>query len=131
MILARDHRRASEVLVQLVDLLDDMGSRRWLADALEMGALVLEVRGDLSVAIEMFEASTALRGAAGEQVGGTRALSAEIRQAHERLLASSDHCFATSNSPEAAGRALLNRLRADPGNDTPTDPNTAHRSRSD
>ena len=121
MLLARQSRRAGEILEELLELLHDMGSRRWLADALEMGALVLESRGDLGAAVEVLVVAERLRAASGEQGGGVRALAAEVRAGRERLVAAvgparlAEHEAQCRNLlPEAAAAELLARLRAGP-----------------
>jgi predicted ATPase/DNA-binding SARP family transcriptional activator len=118
-ILAGRHQRASEVLDELVELLLSMGTRRWLADALEMGALVLEWQGDPAAAAEVLEAGACLRVSSGEQGGGVRALATEVRAGRARLVTAlgpatcAEHqARGRDRSPEAAGAELLLRLRS-------------------
>jgi hypothetical protein len=40
-VLAGEHRRAASFLVELLAVLADLGTQRWLADALETSAVVL------------------------------------------------------------------------------------------
>jgi tetratricopeptide (TPR) repeat protein len=84
-ILADEHRRAEEMLDELLTLLLDLGTRRWAADALEMVGVVLERRGDHAVAASALGASEGLRAASGERRGGIRALAREIQRTTSRL----------------------------------------------
>jgi tetratricopeptide (TPR) repeat protein len=84
-ILAGSFRQAGDILGELLGLLRDVRSRRWLADALEMAALVLEFRDHPVTAVEVLGASAALRASSGEKHGGSRALAAEVRRSRDRL----------------------------------------------
>lgn len=116
-ILASEYRRAGDYLEELFALLRDVGSRRWVADALELATLVLESRGDAAAAAEVLGASAALRAASGERSGGNRALGSEIQRCRERLTISlgpdrleHDEERGRRLSPEAAIANLLIRL---------------------
>jgi predicted ATPase len=117
-ILAGRNRRAGEIVAELLQLLQDFGSRRWLADALEMAALVLD-SGE--AAVEVLGASEALRTASGESCGGSRTISAKIQRCRNRLIADlGPERFAGHNgrgrdlSPEVVVAETLTRL-AGPG----------------
>jgi predicted ATPase len=118
-ILAGRHRRASEIIAELLELLHHLGSRRWVADTLEMAALVLESRKDEEAAVEVLGASEALRAASGENCRGSRAVSAEIQRGRDRLIAAlGPHRFADHKArgqklaPEAVIAEVLARLGA-------------------
>ena len=63
---------AADDLVELLRLLEELGTRRWLADTLELVAVVLSRRGEHEVAAVCLGASEDLRLAAGEMDGGVR-----------------------------------------------------------
>jgi hypothetical protein len=71
--------------VELLAVLADMGTQRWLADALETAALVLAER-DPDRAAAILGASDRLREAAGEPRGGVRVITEQVRQARDRLI---------------------------------------------
>ena len=70
---------AADDLVELLRLLEELGTRRWLADTLELVAVVLSRRGEHEVAAVCLGASEDLRLAAGEMDGGVRVAAAEVR----------------------------------------------------
>jgi tetratricopeptide (TPR) repeat protein len=84
-VLAGDAQAAEADLVELLRLLDDLGTRRWGADALELAAVVLDQRGAREEALGALQAAAQLREASGEPCGGVRAASAEVRRVAARL----------------------------------------------
>jgi hypothetical protein len=84
-VLAGEPRCAAAFLVELLAVLADMGTQRWLADALETAALVLAER-DPDRAAAVLGASDRLREAAGEPRGGVRVIAEQVRQARDRLI---------------------------------------------
>ncbi len=84
-ILADDDVAAADSLDELLQLLLDLGTRRWAADALEMVTVVLECRGRHAEAVVALGASEALREAAGGRGGGVRAVAEEVRRSASRL----------------------------------------------
>jgi tetratricopeptide (TPR) repeat protein len=64
-VLVADYARAGELVGELLELLHDLGTRRWVAGALELSALVLESRGDQIAAAEILGASDVLREVSG------------------------------------------------------------------
>jgi hypothetical protein len=85
-ILAGDHRRAGDVVGELLALVRDLRTRRWLADALELTALVLESRAEPAAAAEILGASEALREGAGQAGGGVRAVVEAVEDGRGRLV---------------------------------------------
>ena len=71
--------------MELLAVLADLGSQRWLADALETSAIVLAER-DPGRAAATLNASDRLREAATEPRGGLRVITEQVRQAHDRLI---------------------------------------------
>ncbi|MGH3843931.1 MAG: hypothetical protein ACRDS0_21160 [Pseudonocardiaceae bacterium] len=97
-ILARQPRRAAGILVEVLGVLADLGTQRWVADALETAALVLETE-DRERASAILGASDRLRDAA-----EVRVITEEVRHARDRLVAAlGAECFALH---EARGRAF-------------------------
>jgi predicted ATPase/class 3 adenylate cyclase len=88
-VLAGEPRRAAGFLVELLAVLADLGTQRWLADALETAALVLADR-DPDRAVAILGVSDRLREAAGEPRGGVRVLTDQVQQAHDRLITALD-----------------------------------------
>lgn len=84
-VLAGEHRRAAGILEELLGILADLGTQRWVADALETAALVLEAEDDAEQASVIFGASGRLRESAGEARGGVRVIAGEVRHARTRL----------------------------------------------
>lgn len=103
-VLARNSQNAADILVELLSLLADLGSRRWVADALETTALILQAEADAEQGSAILGASDRLREAAGEARGGVRVLAEQVRHARERLASAlGAERFAQH---EARGRAL-------------------------
>lgn len=103
-VLARNSQHAADILVELLGLLADLGSRRWVADALEITALILQAGDDGEQASAILGASDRLREAAGEARGGVRVIAEEVRHARDRLASALDAERAAQH--EARGRAL-------------------------
>jgi hypothetical protein len=103
-VLAGQHRRAAAILGEFFGVIADLGTRRFLADALESAAMVLERIDDGKVAAELLGAADGLRRADGEPSGPLRVSAPEVEQTRARLVAAlgadrlSEH--------EARGRAL-------------------------
>jgi tetratricopeptide (TPR) repeat protein len=106
-VLAGDYRRAGDALRELLVLVRDLGTRRWLADALELTALVLEWRAEPGAAVEILGASDALREGAGEAGGGVRAVAEAVERGRARLV------VALGPDAFAAHAARGRRLRAE------------------
>ena len=79
-VLAGHPRRAAGILVELLGLLADQGTRRWVADALETAALILEIDDDTERASAILGAADRLREAI-----EVRVLTEEVRHARDRL----------------------------------------------
>jgi non-specific serine/threonine protein kinase len=80
------HPDARATLCQLLRLLGDMRTRSFVADALEMAALVAEQVGRLESAARLLGSAEVLRDTHGEPFGGTRALSPAVRACPPRVL---------------------------------------------
>ncbi|MFN0090203.1 MAG: ATP-binding protein [Acidimicrobiales bacterium] len=118
-VLAGHNARATEMLAELLRLLHDLGTRRWLADALELAALLLESRGETGLATEIFGASAALREAAGEPFGGIRSVAPEVQRGRDRLIATlgadayaAHQARGRQQGPQSAVTEALTRLGA-------------------
>jgi predicted ATPase len=98
---------ATPALVELLQLLLDLGTRRWAADALEMSAIVLARRRQVDDAATAMASATLLRQAANERAGGIRAIAADVRRAAEEL----GRALSPQACAEAAARA--HRLSAE------------------
>jgi predicted ATPase/DNA-binding SARP family transcriptional activator len=79
-VLASQPHRAAGILVELLGLLADLGTRRWVADALEIAALILEIDDDTEQASALLGASDRLREAI-----EVRVITEEVRHARDRL----------------------------------------------
>ena len=86
-VLADEPRRAAGFLAELLGVLSDLGTQRWLADALEITALVLEAEQDADRASAILGISDRIREAASEPRGGVRVIAEQVRHARERLVA--------------------------------------------
>jgi predicted ATPase/DNA-binding SARP family transcriptional activator len=85
-MLAGAPARASEILDELLELLQDQPGFRWVADALETAALVLEARDEPGAAAEALASAAALRVSLGETGDGVRVSAAEVERSRERLV---------------------------------------------
>ncbi len=84
-LLAGSYGRATAFLLELLSLLRGQTTRAWVADALEMAALILAAEREPDAANSVLEAADALRNAAGERPGGTRALTLTVQQLRHQL----------------------------------------------
>ena len=89
-VLTADHEGARDLVRELLALLAEIGSRRWVADAIELAALILERGGQPQPAARLFGACAAIRSSLGEPAGGLRALAATVHASHERLIETLD-----------------------------------------
>jgi tetratricopeptide (TPR) repeat protein len=111
-ILTGMHGRAAEAVNELLGLLRDQATRPWVADALEMAALVLEAGDDVEAATAALQSAEAVRLASGGSAGGTRALADAVHHAHDRLLgagpapAGAGHSNSTLSVDVAISRAV-------------------------
>ena len=118
-VLAADDDTAATTLVELLRLLRDLGTRRWVADALGMAAVVLERRDETDVAVTALAASTALRTAAGGAPCGVDPAAAAVEQS-ERSLATrltagrfeADWARGVASPPEVVAERVLAALAA-------------------
>jgi len=86
-VMTADQEAARELVRELLATLADLGTRRWVADALELAALVLE-RGELlQPAARLMDACAAIRRSLGEPAGGLRALGETVQACQQRLAA--------------------------------------------
>jgi tetratricopeptide (TPR) repeat protein len=103
-VLAGQHRRAAAILDEFFGVIADLGTRRFLADALESAAMVVEGDDDGEVAAELLGAADGLRRADDEPSGSLRVSAPEVEQTRARLEAA----LGTDRLSEhdARGRAL-------------------------
>lgn len=85
-VLVREPRRAAVILAELLSLITDLGTQRWLADALETTALVLETEQDREQAATILGASDRLREATGEARGGVRIIAEQVRHLRDWMI---------------------------------------------
>ena len=83
--LTGDHDRARELVRELLAVLAEIGSRRWVADGVELAALILEAGGQPQPSARLMGACAAIRTALGEPAGGLRALAATVQACRARL----------------------------------------------
>ncbi|MGH3764175.1 MAG: ATP-binding protein [Pseudonocardiaceae bacterium] len=79
-VLVGEFRRAAGILVELLGVLTDLGTQRWLAEALETAALVLEAKQDVERASAILGAADQLHDAAQVQV-----IAEKVQHARDRL----------------------------------------------
>jgi glutamate mutase epsilon subunit len=84
-VLSANHSRARLVLAELLRLLRDLGARRWVADALDATALVLETDDRLEAAARLLGASESLRRTLSESSTGLPALVARVSACRDRI----------------------------------------------
>ncbi|MGH9011064.1 MAG: hypothetical protein ACRDYF_14615 [Acidimicrobiia bacterium] len=84
-VLTGDYEQARDLVRELLTLLAEMGSRRWVADTIELAALILEHGEQGQAASRLMGACAAIRLSLGEPAGGLRALAGTIHGCHERL----------------------------------------------
>ncbi|MGH9001620.1 MAG: hypothetical protein ACRDYV_00680, partial [Acidimicrobiia bacterium] len=87
-VLTGDEATSGELVRELLALLAEMGSRRWVADGVELAALVLEAGGQPLPASRLIGACDVIRAALDEPAGGLRALAAVVHDCRQRLAAS-------------------------------------------
>ena len=85
-VLTGDHEGARDLVRELLALLAEIGSRRWVADGVELAALVLEHGGQPQPAIRLIGACASIRSSLGEPAGGLRALAGTVETCRERLV---------------------------------------------
>ena len=86
-VMTGDHEEARALVRELLAVLAEIGSRRWVADGVELAALVLEQGEQSQPAARLMGACAAIRSALGEPAGGLRALAGTVQACHERLAA--------------------------------------------
>jgi hypothetical protein len=79
------HQLARNVLVEVLGLLRDMGARRWVAESLEVAALILEADGDLAESARLVAAGGRLRKELGESLSGREAMSERVGHSRRRV----------------------------------------------
>jgi tetratricopeptide (TPR) repeat protein len=84
-ILAGHTQRAETAVREALSLLGDVGGRRWVAETLEMAALMLEPRCRHAAAARLFGACDALRQAFGEGRGELRCIYAHVQDGRQRV----------------------------------------------
>jgi hypothetical protein len=97
-ILAGSYRRAAAAVIEVLGLLGDQASRPWVADALEMAAIVMQTHQDGETAVELLQAAEALRVASGERAGGTLSIAGMVPLVIDRITAARGPLAATPHS---------------------------------
>jgi hypothetical protein len=78
-------RRATAALRELLGLLRDVHARRWMADALEMVAMLAGAGSADEWAARLLGASAVLRDELGETLGGVRVVAGDVRRCCDRI----------------------------------------------
>jgi tetratricopeptide (TPR) repeat protein len=88
-IVAAQRRRAASILIEVLGVIADLGTRRYLADALELSAVVMgdEGPGGPEATFELLAAARALRDHAAEPSTSLLVSTPEIRRIRARLTA--------------------------------------------
>ncbi|MGH9036090.1 MAG: hypothetical protein ACRD0O_10020, partial [Acidimicrobiia bacterium] len=105
-VLTGDEETARELVRELLALLAEIGSRRWVADTVELAALVLEAGGQPQPATRLMGACDAIRSALGEPAGGLRALAPTVQACHERLMATLGEAACAEQETIGAGLSI-------------------------
>ena len=87
-VLTADQDAGRDLVRELLATLADLGTRRWVADTIELAAVILERDDQAQPAARLFGACAAIRTALGEPAGGLRALASTVKTCHQRLSAS-------------------------------------------
>jgi hypothetical protein len=87
-VLTDHDEEARQLARELLALLAEIGTRRWVADAVELAAVILERAGQPQPAARLVGACSAIRSSLGEAPGGLRALAETVNTGRERLAAS-------------------------------------------
>lgn len=77
--------QARDLVGELLALLAELGARRWVADTIELAAILLETDGQAQPAARLLGACDGLRQVLGEPAGGLRALAPTVRACRDRL----------------------------------------------
>ena len=77
-MLAKDAARAKELLDELLAMLQRQAAFRWVADALQLTAVLLASSRSCSEAACALGTASVLRSEAGERVGGTRVVASAV-----------------------------------------------------
>jgi tetratricopeptide (TPR) repeat protein len=105
-IVAGQPRRAASILIELLGVLADLGTRRYLADALELSAVVMgdDGREGPEATVELLAAARALRDDAGEPSTSLLVSTPEVGRIRARVTAELPTDRLASS--ETGGRAL-------------------------
>jgi non-specific serine/threonine protein kinase len=85
-VLTADRDAARDLVRELLAALAELGSRRWVADAIELAAVILERDVQPQPAARLFGACAAIRSSLGEPAGGLRALAGTVAACREQLI---------------------------------------------
>lgn len=87
-VLTADREAARGLVRELLATLADLGTQRWVADGIELAALVIEQGGQPQPAARLLGACGAIRSTLGEPAGGLRALAGSVKACRKRLATS-------------------------------------------
>jgi tetratricopeptide (TPR) repeat protein len=90
-IMAGKVPAARATLRRLLDLLGELGGPSYVADALEMAALLADGAGRPATTARLLATCETLRAAQGEPLGGTRIMSPAVRDCARRVLLDARH----------------------------------------
>jgi tetratricopeptide (TPR) repeat protein len=84
-LLAGAYDRTKRMILEALHLRQRQADRRWVADTLEIAALLLAQAGRSEPASSILDTATSLRATSGEPLGGVRALADEVRRLSRKL----------------------------------------------
>ncbi len=85
-VMTGDHEEARNLVRELLALLAEIGSRRWVADGVELAALILEQGAQPQPAARLIGACAGIRSSLGEAPGGLRALASTVKTCRAQLV---------------------------------------------
>jgi tetratricopeptide (TPR) repeat protein len=84
-VLTANQDGARNLVRELLATLADLGTRRWVADAIELAAVILERDGKPQPAARLLGGCAAIRSSLAEPAGGLRALAGTVAACRDRL----------------------------------------------
>jgi predicted ATPase/DNA-binding SARP family transcriptional activator len=84
-VLTADQETARDLVRELLATLADLGTRRWVADAIELAAVILERDDQPQPAARLLGACAGIRSSLGEPAGGLRAVAGAVQASRDQL----------------------------------------------